>query len=243
MGDLLVAWVHNTESVSYSWFQSIHELTMHQIVEHPDTFGGVLPIRYGTGGLPEARNTAAAKFLASDCEWLLWVDTDMGFGPTAAAELLAAANAERPVVGALCFVNGEVSRDGYGGYITRPYPTIYRWARNPNGDTGFVPDLHYKRDELVKCDATGSAFVLVHRSVFEKVHAKCGPNWYTPILEPNSGRPFSEDMSFCIRLVEVGVPVHVHTGVRTTHLKPVWLQESHLDDWLAAHPEPSPFPA
>jgi hypothetical protein len=35
----------------------------------------------GTDGLVAARNGVAAQLLASDCDWLLWLDTDMGFAP------------------------------------------------------------------------------------------------------------------------------------------------------------------
>ena len=34
-----------------------------------------------------------------------------------------------------------------------------------------------------------------------------------------------EDLSFCASRGALGIPVYVHTGVQTTHLKRVWLAE------------------
>jgi hypothetical protein len=42
-----------------------------------------------------------------------------------------------------------------------------------------------------------------------------------------------EDLSFCMRAGSLGIPVHVHTGVKTTHLKQLWLSEAdYLDQYL-----------
>jgi hypothetical protein len=39
-------------------------------------------MRFGTDGLVAARNQVAVQLLQSDCDWLLWVDTDMASPPT-----------------------------------------------------------------------------------------------------------------------------------------------------------------
>jgi hypothetical protein len=44
-----------------------------------------------------------------------------------------------------------------------------------------------------------------------------GPVWFDPIT--TAAGTLSEDLSFCVRLAEVGIATHVHTGVRTTHHK------------------------
>jgi hypothetical protein len=35
-----------------------------------------------------------------------------------------------------------------------------------------------------------------------------------------------EDLSFCARLGACGIPVHVDTGVTTSHLKQLWVSEA-----------------
>lgn len=200
---------------------------MAHVISNDDSAGrgGFLPIRYGTGGLVEARNTAVEQFLRSDCEWLFWIDTDMGFTGDTLDRLIAAADpVERPIVGALCFVNSEVRRDGLGGYITAAMPTTYQWAKNPDGSVGFVPRTDFTPGDVIKVDATGSACVVIHRSVFERFP---DGNWYGLIASPQ-GRPFGEDMSFCVRCAQAEIPIHVATDVVTTHLKPIWLTDRHM---------------
>ncbi|WP_344457432.1 hypothetical protein, partial [Actinocorallia aurantiaca] len=136
---------------------------------------------------------------------------------------------ERPVVGALCFAQSELTPDGMGGYVTRPTPTLYQWATDEAGRSGFAPWLDYPREELVRVAATGSAMILIHRSVLSSLLSQDGPNWYTR-MTTQAGQLLSEDLSFCARLGAFGCPIHVDTGVKTTHLKPVWLSESHYDE-------------
>lgn len=222
-----VAWVHSNEC-AYSWAASMLQMQPSLIASgRPARW---LAMKYGSGGIADARNRAVASFLKGDMPWMLWVDTDMGFEPDAVDKLLDVCDPiERPVVGALCFSSYEGRPDDAGGFATFPVPTVYDWARQPDGTTGFVARANYERNTVTKCDATGSAFIAVHRSVYERIaDHDGGPTWYTPI--PNAeGAYFGEDMSFSIRLVEIEVPLHVHTGVRTTHLKPVWLSEAHYD--------------
>lgn len=99
--------------------------------------GGFLAMRCGTGGIVTARNEVAARFLERDAEWLLWVDTDMGFTADTADRLLAAADpTERPIVGALCFAQHEYATDGMGGFRTRPRPTLYPLGRDRRAPAG-----------------------------------------------------------------------------------------------------------
>jgi len=225
-----VGYVHDIE-VAYSWHASYMGLVQHDLGAHQRVIrGGHMAVRYGTGGIVEARNTVARAFLQSKrADWLWWVDTDMGFTPDTVDRLLAAADpVERPIVGGLCFANREVALDGMGGHVTQPLPTIYFYAEQ-DGQWGFNAAADFDRDTLVQCSGTGSACLLVHRSVFERVREKYGEEWYAPIPNPTlgPGSMISEDLAFCMRAQAVGCPVHVHTGVVTTHLKPVWLTLSH----------------
>lgn len=223
----MVAWVHPND-VAYSWFASMLALQGH--FHGSGRRGRFLAMRYGSGGIVEARNKVVDQFMASDEDWLFWIDTDMGFTADTVDRLLEVADPDSvPVVGGLCFANREVELDGFGGFATIPVPTVYRWAQNPDGTTGFTPWHEYPRDQLYRCEGTGAACILIHRSVLERMRDKHGPNWYSLIANPATGGAYSEDLSFCIRLAELGVPLHVHTGVKTTHLKQIWLSELHHD--------------
>lgn len=216
-----VGYVHDVE-VAYSWHASMIDLIGYDLGhEQRVVRGGWIGVRYGTGGIVSARNMVVERFLADDrADWLFWIDTDMGFAADTVDRLLSYADPDdAPVVGALCFANRETGSDGMGGFRTKAVPTIYYWGEH-DGLRGFQAVASYPDDRLVQCNATGSACVLVHRSAFERV----GKGWYDPILNPTTGTPMGEDLSFCARLGAEGIPVFVHTGIRTTHLKPIWLQ-------------------
>ncbi|WP_163553038.1 hypothetical protein [Candidatus Frankia alpina] len=53
------------------------------------------------------------------------------------------------------------------------------------------------------------------------MRARFGDRWFDRVRY-NDGRLISEGLSFCARLAQVDVPIHVHTGVTTTHHKMVW---------------------
>lgn len=203
-------------------------LTHHSQADTP-AITAWMATKYSTGGLVEARNNTAAQFLQSDADWLLWVDTDMGFAPEALTRLLEVAHPkELPVVGGLCFMQREVEPDGCGGWRIQPRPVLFTW--NVSDDwTGFDLITTYPRDTVVQVAGTGSAFIVIHRSVFQRIADKFGPHWYSPVQNPTTGQVLSEDLSFCTRLAACDIPLAVHTGVRITHLKQVWIDEAFAD--------------
>jgi hypothetical protein len=195
---------------------------------------GRMSVRCGTDGLVAARNTVAAQVVASPVDWLLWIDSDMGFAADALYQLLAVADpTERPIVGGLCFTSRQYAHDGMFGYRTRPQPTIYDWRQGDDGQPRFLSMPMYPVDHVLQVAGTGSAFILIHRSVFERIAEEMGPTWYdrTPGTD---GKPLGEDISFCVRAAALQFPIHVHTGVRTTHFKQQWVGEA--DHWRAYVP-------
>lgn len=205
-----------------------------------DHDSGRCSARVGTIGLVSARNEVVAAFLASDSDWLFWVDSDMGFEPDSVYRLLAVADpVQRPIVGGLCFMNREVAHDGMMGFRTLPLPTLYDWRADEDGTPRFLSMPMYPVNTVIRVRATGSAFILIHRSVFEAMAAQERPEfgrWYDQVRGPN-GSLLGEDVSFCVRAAELEIPVHVHTGVRTTHFKHRWLSEA--DHWRAFNPPPA----
>ncbi len=107
-----------------------------------------------------------------------------------------------------------------GGHRVAPRPTLFGMT-----PLGFVNWSTYRPNSLERVAGTGSAFILIHRDVLYQMRSKYGPVWYDPIT-PSGGRPISEDLSFCYRVGDVGIPIHVHTGIKTTHHKELWLAES-----------------
>lgn len=171
------------------------------------------------GGLVEARNEVAERFLETDCEWLWMVDSDMGFGPDTVERLIEAADPDaRPVVGALAF---KLHREGPGAFHGERYvilPTAFLWVETED-TVGFAPVRTIPDDTLLEVSATGAACLIVHRNALERVRERFGASWFDPITHPKGPTTFSEDLSFCVRLAAVDLPMYVHTGVGTTHDK------------------------
>ena len=230
-----VAYVHSVD-VAYSWVHSLIQLFTADLLEHKRIArGGFIAMACHAGQLVEARNRTVETFLSEDkADWLLWLDTDMGFLPDLVERLMESADpTERPIVGALCFSHRQIAPDDYGGRHTVATPTLFRWAER-GGMEGFDIIYDYPPASLVACDGTGSAAILIHRSVFEQMRAEYGDTWYDPI-RAKEGR-VGEDLSFCMRATALGVPIHVDTGVRTTHQKAIWLSESDFLDQSSVPP-------
>lgn len=182
--------------------------------------------------LSHARNTATAAFLASDADWMLWIDTDIGFEPNALEELLKVADPETaPIVGGLAFIEGDFSHDFRGGLRSSLAPTLYDWSWvEPKSGMPGAYKMVARTDwngEPTRVAATGCGFLLTHRSAYEKIAAWSRDSgapaeiWFERIPGPD-GERCGEDISFCLRAHQVGLPVMVHTGVTTTHQKTVW---------------------
>jgi hypothetical protein len=230
-GSVCLAYVHPNE-VAHSWHQSVLNLMAWDIGHDQRVMrGGFLAMRCGTDGLAAARNRIAEQFLAGDAEWLFVVDTDMGFAPDTIDRLIAAADpVERPIIGALAFAQREVDVDGFGGYRCQPRVTILDYIEGPNGGQ-FAGRTTWRANALTQCAATGMACIVIHRSVIQAIHDRNG-TWFDRIAAADGGL-LGEDVSFCVRAGAAGFPVYVHTGIRTTHLKQLWLSEQ---DFLSAIP-------
>lgn len=227
-GRVQIAYLH-AHNVSHSWHQSMEALVAYDAGNHGRIVGtaGPIRVRADAGALPESRNLAVTKWLdETPHEWLWFVDTDMGFAPDTVDRLVEAADpVKRPVVGALCFALREVAHDGMGGCRVVPQPTLFGLGKDPNGQVGFAPRWEYPHDSLVQVAGTGAACLLIHRGAAEKLRAEHGDRWFDR-SRYGDGRAVSEDLSFCSRLAQAGIPLYVHTGVKTTHHKMLWVGEA-----------------
>jgi hypothetical protein len=210
-----------------------------------DAFGSKRLVPHGmqlrdncqAGGIVAGRNDIARKFLDdTECEWLFMVDSDMGFSPDTVDRLIASADpVRRPVVGGLCFaLRRETAGDCYGQkYVV--VPTCYELVQS-DAEVGFRSILDYPRDSLMQVSGTGAACLMIHRTALHRVRGKYGDKWFDPITHPVGPTTFSEDLSFCVRLAAIDLPVFVDTSVRTTHDKHgVFLDELEFDRSVALH--------
>lgn len=227
--DVLLGYLHPNE-VTSSFHKSLLDLIGYDL-SGPRRLHSWAMIKCGSGGIPEGRNELAQKFLEGPSEWLFMIDADMGFEPHTLSALLSFADpVERPIIGGLAFAQRESVPDSMNGFRCFPRPTILDWIRHDDGISRFTGRAHYPVNTLVKAGATGGAMLLIHRSVLERVRDANGQTWFDPLHDP-AGLKMGEDISFFVRTQALEIPLYVHTGIRTTHYKHLWLGED--DFWTS----------
>ena len=232
--DVALAYLHSDE-LAANFHASLFNLFGYDM-SHEGRILHHIRIKTTLMGLPQARNRACQETLDSPCQWLFFVDSDMGFEPWALDQLLLFADpVERPIVGGLCFSQRTEEIDGRNGFRCYPRVTIFEWREQEDGSHRFNGALHYPINTLVRCGATGGAFVLIHRSVLEKI----GGDWFTQTPD-ETGQMQGEDISFFDRCRKLEIPVHIHTGIRTTHYKHLWLAEEDFWQSFLAPPATEP---
>ena len=236
--DVLLGYLHPHE-VSSSFLKSLNALVGWDI-SHGRRLNGWASIKCAAGGIPEGRNELAKALLDSECDWLFMIDADMGFEPVALDQLLALADPlERPMVGGLAFAQREAFDDGMNGFRCIPRPTIFEFVKHEDGHHRFTGLAHYPVNTLMRSAATGGAFIVIHRSVFQKILDEQGPVWFDRVRHPD-GSLMGEDISFFVRCQALNLPLFIHTGIRTTHMKQLWLGES--DFWQSFYAPPATDP-
>ena len=181
---------------------------------------------WSSANVSAARNEIVRRFLEhpSRAEWLLFTDSDMQWEHDALDGLLAVADpAIAPVVGGLCF----------GAARDRLFPTIYKLTTTASGGLTTTRLGSYDRDTLVSCDATGAAFLLIHRDVLEAMREQAFNRTFPWFQETEmDGQPVGEDLTFCLRARQMGVPIHVDTRVKVGHHKSTVYTEALFDSQM-----------
>ena len=173
------------------------------------------------------RSQAIRTFLETPQEWLMWIDSDMTFEPTDYAKLYAAATqGGHKIVTGLCFMFDEG--------VQSIMPNIFNWSDDPD-DLGYKIHLQYERDSAFYCDATGVAFTMIHRSIFEDLEELgYGDNWHFDWHEhPDTGGPMGHDVAFfhlCRTLLDERV--WYVSAAKVGHRRTVEIREENFDAML-----------
>jgi hypothetical protein len=181
-------------------------------------FIGKIEFELNDSLVSRARNSIVARFLASDYQWLLFLDNDLEFQPEHIARLwLHATKEERRIV---C-----------GLYALKKISPQFVFNALP----GQVPD----KNGAVKVSESGTGCMVIHRSVFETMREKMpeiafttdqgatagagGTQWDFFAVGPYkypSGlvRYLSEDWMFCQRARDLGIDVWADTQIQIRHM-------------------------
>lgn len=138
--------------------------------------------------LGEARQATAKDLIEHGADWILYVDSDMGFPMTALQHLLSF---DVDVVGANC---------------SRRKRPIGPTARVRNPATGELdPVWPEKGRGLQQVETLGTGFLLIKADVFRRIE---WPWFNQPWVEEHQ-RWAGEDTFFCGRCHEAGIPLHI----------------------------------
>lgn len=166
------------------------------------------------------RNQLVEAFLQSDCDRLVFVDSDISF-PIGSLLRIAAQPAE--------FVGGcyryKVENESYPITFDRSKPEV--WS-NEHG--------------LIEVETLPTGFLALSRSVFEKFkssypgresHHHGNPMYAFFQMVFKEGIMWSEDTYFCKEWRDIGGKVYLDPGLRLTHWEHTYKPyEGHIGNWL-----------
>lgn len=174
-----------------------------------------------------ARNTLVDQFLRSDCTHLLFIDSDIDFQPDDALALLAL---DKDIIGApypkKCIAWERIYDAMRLGLVDGNPATLEQYQ----GDYVFnlAPGTtSIRMDEPVEVLETGTGFLCIKRSVFERFQAAYPDQMYAPdhnrtsafdghrqicaffdtVIDPETKRYLSEDYMFCQWCRKIGLTV------------------------------------
>lgn len=215
-----IAWAHTGE-VDTEFALSLMEIVKSKRV------GAFFAVE-GLGLLAKSRNIMVKHFLDNTTDdWLLMLDCDERISADTFNLLCSTADAnERPVVAGLYFAAL------WEGLNLRPVPLIFY----NNETNGIMPIDDYPKNTVIPVAAAGTGCLLMHRAALKKFRDASDENnqdwlWFQDGPIPGN-KWLSEDLSFCSRLHEHGIPMHAHTGAILQHHKRLWVDAPMHDAWL-----------
>ena len=104
----------------------------------------------------------------------------------------------------------------------QPYPAVF--MAHEGGDKYLMSYVHpLPFNQLLKVDYAGFGFLLMHRSVADKMREHHGDiSFFIESMdEANNAKDtfIGEDIQFFMKMKEAGIPLHVHTGATVKHMK------------------------
>lgn len=167
---------------------------------------GEIKFAYSASSLVyDSRNGLARKAICEHFDRVLWLDSDMQFQPDLFRKLSDALDEGRDFVSGL--------------YFTRkaPYkPVIFKRAGYDKvGENGVKPIAEayydYPKDGIFEVAAAGFGGVMMNVSLLAEVEKNFGLP-FSPIMG------FGEDISFCLRVQEMGKKMHCDPSAKMGHV-------------------------
>lgn len=146
-------------------------------------------------------------------EWLLWVDSDVVISPEKFKLLWDNKDVkERPIVSGVYFTTDTPEEP-----LMLPAPTLFNFAVKDN-NVGITRIHPLPVNKLIKIGAAGMGFVLMHRSVIDRIREVIPE---APLFsDVGHGKNFmGEDIYFFALCDKADIPAYAHTGATAPHMK------------------------
>lgn len=163
-------------------------------------------------------------------DWLMFIDDDMVWDADAVGRLVAARDEiDADIIGALCYRRSAPHQ-----------PTLFMREAPTGGGYNYLEDWE---PGIIEVDATGMAFVIIHKRVFERIaDTPMPPYEVRKVLGPSDffrwGGPLGEDLRFCQDAKEVDCRIFVDTRIEVGHMAEVEIRRKHyLMETLSRDPE------
>lgn len=152
----------------------------------------------------DARNMLAKKAIDGGFDRIMWLDSDMIFAPSLMQELSADLDKGREFVSALCFTRKPPT-----------LPVIYKNTGYRQEGRELTPYaekyLDYPKDSIFEVKAVGLGAVMMTTRLVKQIYAEYGAPF-----APQPG--FGEDLSFCIKCEQSGIPIYCDSRLKVGHI-------------------------
>lgn len=153
----------------------------------------------------DARNTFVATALENDCDYVFFMDTDMAFQKGTLAMMIRH----------MANIRTDVPAIIGGIYCNRGNDFrwhVYNWKENMDGWESTTFPL---KNGLKKVDAIGTGCMLIDMNVFKAIKWP----WFEYEYREFNGKKerLSEDMVFCKKCKEAGIPIYADTDITCGH--------------------------
>jgi len=152
---------------------------------------------------------------ANKAEWLLWVDSDVVISPETFMKLWKHKDKDkRPMVTGVYFTSDTPEEP-----LMIPLPTIFQFEDDPENGKLVSKRIHpLPENQLIKIDAAGMGFILMHRSVVKRIKDVMPDA--ALFAEMGKGDSFlGEDIYFFALCHQVGIPLWCDTSALAPHMK------------------------
>lgn len=157
----------------------------------------------------DARNEFVSRAILGGYDRVLWIDSDMVYSPDLMEKLSADMDEGREYVAALAFKR-----------VIPTAPVVYKRIGESKTPGIYEAQImkDYPKDTIFECAGTGFGCVMTSVGLLKRAWDKYGPPFF---FHANLG----EDLSFCYRVGQMGIPMYCDSRIKVGHLGTVVFDE------------------